>query len=242
MEEQIIEQFVSQGKNHWWFAGRRKIFSTLMRRSLKPNPSRSILDVGCGAGANLAMLSEFGRVTGLESDPGLNRHAASTNPGFRIIQKSVFSLLDEKFDVISMFDVLEHIEDDEAALRWIHDTLSEDGIFFVAVPAHMAFWSKDDELSHHFRRYTPNGLLTVLSTQFQVARMTHYNTFLSPLIYLIIRIRKMLGLDRGGDFEKGSEGIINSVLKLMFCSEAIWLRWFNFPFGVSLYAECRKKT
>ncbi|MDH5750375.1 MAG: class I SAM-dependent methyltransferase, partial [Rhodospirillales bacterium] len=63
MEEQIIEQFVSQGKNHWWFAGRRKIFSTLMRRSLKPNPSRSILDVGCGAGANLAMLSEFGRVT-----------------------------------------------------------------------------------------------------------------------------------------------------------------------------------
>jgi SAM-dependent methyltransferase len=212
-----------------------------MRRAPAPASGRTLLDVGCGAGANLAMLSEFGRVTGLESDPGLNRTAAERHPELRIIHQPVFSPLEEKFDVICMFDVLEHIEDDEAALRWINDNLTDDGSVFLAVPAYGAFWSKDDELSHHFRRYTPKSLLKVINTQFHLARLTHYNTLLSPLIFLIIRIRKLLGRDRGGDFEKGSEGIINSVLKLIFCSEALWLRWFNLPFGVSLYAECRRK-
>ena len=65
MEQQIYERMARIEGDHWWFVGRRRILSSVIGRLDLP-PEAKILEAGCGTGGNLAMLSRFGRVSGIE--------------------------------------------------------------------------------------------------------------------------------------------------------------------------------
>jgi SAM-dependent methyltransferase len=104
------------------------------------------------------MLAQFGKVTGTERDPELRQHARLQWPEYEIVEHALPEPLDRCYDVICMFDVLEHIGDDAAAVRWCHDHLRSQGLLFVSVPACPFLWSRHDEELHHFRRYRPSDL------------------------------------------------------------------------------------
>src|ERR1051325_8101084 len=148
---------------HWWFVGRRAILETFLRQiaSRLAEPAKAgaqtelrILDVGCGTGANLEMLSHFGSSEGVDvSDDALEfcrEKGLKAQKG--LAEKLPFD--DETFDVTTALDVIEHLDDDIAGLKEMFRVTKRGGYSLIFVPAFMWLWGVQDDISNHRIRYT----------------------------------------------------------------------------------------
>lgn len=229
---------------HWWFAGRRTIVKSLISRLDLPAQA-SILDVGCGTGGNLEMLSVFGRVTGLEVNEVARRIARqNTNGRFDIQAGSCPANIPSagrKFDLICMLDVLEHIEEDVASLIKLKDLLTDGGRIVVTVPAYRWLWSRHDEFLHHKRRYTAAELRSKAAAAGLVAeQLSYFNTLLFPLA-AIVRIKDRLLNRREASGTVIPPAPVNALFQRVFSAERFLLHRMPLPFGVSLFAILRPK-
>ena len=232
--------------SHWWFVGRRAILETFLRQivqSLKSeieNPR--ILDVGCGTGANLEMLSQFGSAEGVDvSDEALEfcRKKGLT------VRKGLAETLpypDETFDITTALDVVEHLDDDIAGLKEMHRVTKRDGYSLIFVPAFMWLWGVQDDISHHRIRYTRKQIVERLEKAgFTVERATYANfTFFVP----VLGGRSFM---RATGIKPESENNINistlnGVFGKVFSAERYWLKNLNFPFGVSIVVVARNNA
>jgi len=68
MERIVYEQMAELDQRHWWYRARREVLAALIRREARPPANAHILEIGCGTGHHLEMLSEFGTVDALEPD------------------------------------------------------------------------------------------------------------------------------------------------------------------------------
>ncbi|KIN62176.1 putative methyltransferase [Sulfitobacter noctilucicola] len=138
----------------------------LMRRDLllrifaRQTPGH-ILEIGCGAGSLLCDLSEQGFTSlGVDQSPSalaLARTLAAENENIEIAATTADAEA-ESFDYLTAFEVLEHIEDDHAALADWSRYLRPEGTLVFSVPAHPSRWNAADEWAGHFRRYTRDDL------------------------------------------------------------------------------------
>lgn len=151
------------GTRHWWSRARNRAVLDLVRQALPgPNSEQRILDIGCGNGAVLELLSPFGHVEGLEPDADIL--LAETESRW-LIHRCAFDedfLPGQNYHLITLLDVLEHLEDDQAALEQIARILAPGGKLILTVPAHQQLWTSHDDLNHHCRRYTRKPLLELL--------------------------------------------------------------------------------
>jgi SAM-dependent methyltransferase len=245
MEKSYAEQYALLEGEHWWFRARRMILRALLAQLEWPQQPR-ILEIGVGPGHNLLeVYPPDARLEGIEPDEGLARLAATRGPA-PVFQASIdrlpLEIQDGCYDGITMFDVLEHIPDDARALQIVNRKLRNGGRIVLAVPAYMWLWGQQDVVNQHCRRYTHGELREKLqAANFTVERTTYFNTFLFPPI-AAIRL-----LARTGRREPAPEGDFtyapsssNAVLFNLFSSERIFLRFFDFPFGVSVFAAARK--
>src|SRR6185312_16486006 len=111
---------------------------------------------GCGSGGNLPMLAEFGEVSAFELDEAQLQRARERGIG-TIARGSIPDALPfegQRFDLVVMLDVLEHLEDDHAGLAAVLTRLAPGGFFLATVPAFPMLWSSHDVSHHHFRRYS----------------------------------------------------------------------------------------
>jgi len=226
-------------QKHWWYVGRRLVLQRLIEAYLPSfDPARCILEVGCSAGGNLEMLGRFGRIEGLEMFPAAAAVARRRFPAIPVREGAIPVPLNERWDVIAMFDVLEHIDDERAAVDWLADHLKPGGLLFCAVPAYMFLWSRHDERAHHCRRYTCDQLASVLSTRFDVDYTSYMNTLLFPPIALVRGLQRLLGWDGNGDDKEagGSQPLINAALCKVFAAERFLIPHMRLPFGVSAFA------
>lgn len=132
---------------------------------LLPQPPLDVLEIGCGQGAAGARLARLGRYVGLE--PDAESHAVARErvgaAGGEVRHGSVEQLRDgEQFDLVCAFEVLEHIEDDEAAVAAWVQRLRPGGHLLLSVPAHQDRFAAADELVGHYRRYDPPQLRLLL--------------------------------------------------------------------------------
>jgi len=229
--------------SHWWFAGRRKIIEGFLRDICRKLAKQSpqILDVGCGTGANLEMLSQFGTAEGVDVSPealSFCRERGLNN--VRLGQAEQLPYPDGSFDIVTGLDVVEHLDDDVAGLREMARVLRPGGYALLFVPAFMFLWGVQDDISHHRRRYTEAGLKqAVRSAGFEIDRFTYANlTFFGPI--LLGRVLMRLTGFRPASENNLTVGALNGILGRILGAESSILRHVNLPFGVSAICVARR--
>jgi SAM-dependent methyltransferase len=234
-------------ESHWWFVGRRHIIKSFLERVMRDlkqdrgDEAVKILDVGCGTGANLELLSEFGEAEGVDvSAEALSFCRARGLVNVKQGAAEALPYADNSFDLVTGLDVVEHLDDDLAGLQEMRRVLRHGGRTLVFVPAFMFLWGVQDDISNHRRRYTLNELKRVLrGAGFEIERATYANiTFFAPI--LLGRL-----LMRATGFRPASEnnltiGALNGLLGRILGAESSILRRVNLPFGVSVICVARR--
>lgn len=246
MKAEMYTLHEAHEQTHWWFAARRRIVLHLIRRELamqnRTEPLR-VLDVGCGAGAMLSYLQEFGSVCGVDPSPLAVEYAAGkgTAPVLRggLPRDLPFSR-GERFDLITLLDVLEHVEEDEQSLAALRTLLHPGGSLVITVPAYQFLWSSHDVVNEHCRRYTRTQLAALLqSAGFHVRTISYYNTFLFPPVAAVRMARRAFS----GTAGDGDLGVVprplNVLLREVFALERHLVGRIPLPAGVSLIALAR---
>ena len=229
---------------HFWFRERNQIILWAIKEFFPKN--RVLLEIGCGTGyvasaieKNFPNFKVYGSEIFIE---GL-KHAS-----LRLKKEQLFQLdarripFDNVFDIIGMFDVLEHIDEDERVLEQIHKSLKPKGGIIITVPQHKFLWSKVDDYSCHKRRYNKKELKEKLfKAGFRVNYMTSFVTLLMPIL-VASRITNSLKKDCCPSKEFILPQAINSILAATLKIEQLFIRKkVSLPFGGSLLAIAHKE-
>lgn len=222
---------------HWWFTARRSILAATIEQLQLPKTS-NILEIGCGTGGNLDMLAKFGRVSALEMDSTARSIAEKKTKHIYEIKEGYcpgnIPFANQQFDLICLFDVLEHIENDIEALVAIKKLLNKEGRILITVPAYQWLYGTHDEFLHHKRRYTANELREkIFSAGLKIKRLSYFNTILFPLA-AIARLKDKLFPGTSSTGSKIPLESINFVFCKLFGSEKYLLKHINLPYGISL--------
>lgn len=188
------------------------------------------------------MLSKFGTLEAFELDDEARKIASSKMPiNIRSgILPNGIPYKPGAFDVVTAFDVIEHVEQDVESLERLGQQLAPDGRLFMTVPALPWLWSKHDETHHHFRRYTKASLDAALrKAGLEPVRVSYFNTLLFPLIAGLRLVRKKFGMSETADDAMPSAGV-NAILKSVFGFESNFIGRVSMPIGVSLLAVAKR--
>ena len=163
MEKAIYHKIAAIEDIHWWFIGRRFIVEQILNELFLPKNSE-VLEVGCGTGGNFPLLARFGKVYGVELDDTAREYARKRGIG-TILPGSLpdeIPFTGQRFDLIVMTDVLEHVGEDQVALERLYPRLKSGGYILITVPAFPPSGADMTMLHHHKRRYTKERLRTIL--------------------------------------------------------------------------------
>ena len=231
-----------EGK-HWWFVGRRKIIESFVERVCRDIAKRRarILDVGCGTGANLQMLANYGVAEGVDiSAEALEFCRARGLSKVKLGPAEALPFEDASFDLVTGLDVVEHLDEDAAGLSEMRRVLRPGGRALLFVPAFMFLWGVQDDISHHRRRYTRAELNDAIERAgLSVERSTYANiTFFLPTLIgrLIMRVTGLTPESEANINVSALNGILGWILG----AESWWLRRMSFPFGVSIVCVARR--
>jgi len=235
MEKYLYHLYDKLASRHWWFLGRRKIILDLIDKFLPKKVDLKILDAGCGTGDFLPFLKKYGQVWGIDNSK--EAIELCKNKGSLVIQQSLLNIHFPKnnFDLIMALDVIEHINDELAVIRELKRVAKNDGLIVITVPAYQFIWSGHDDACDHKKRYISAHLKKIGQLAgLKLIKISYFNTFLSPLIILFRLVKKLLKIE-GGDL-KETKPFLNFIFKKIFSAESIFLKYINFPFGVSILA------
>ena len=237
MERIVYDKMAELDDRHWWYRARREVIGALIRRKARPPKGAQLLEIGCGTGHNLAMLSEFGEVDALELD-ATARAVAERRLGRPVMDAPLPELRgvpERRYDLIGAFDVIEHIEDDRAALVSIAKRLKPGGKLVVTVPAHQWMWSAHDEVNHHKRRYSKRGLKRLFErSPLKLEAIGYFNSLLFP-----VAVAKRLVSRAAGSQDSDltlPPSPVNYLLERTFAAERGLIGRVPLPPGVSLFA------
>jgi SAM-dependent methyltransferase len=221
---------------HWWFVGRRRLFAAELTKS-GAKPTDRVLDIGTGTGANLRLLRDLGftAVTGLDSSEEAIGYCASK--GLGAVRRGDICALpfqDGSFDLVLATDVIEHVDDDAAAVREISRILAEGGKALIAVPAFPSLWGLQDRKAFHKRRYRMDPLLALLrAARLSPERFYHFNYLLFVPIYIARRMLDLLRVDLKSEGELNNR-LLNRILSAVFALDISMASMIKPPFGVSI--------
>lgn len=237
MERVVYRQMAELDERHWWYRARRQVLADLIRREAMPPAGGRILEIGCGTGHNLEMLSRFGKIDALELDDEA-RAIAEQRLGRTIMSAPLPELAgvgDRSYDLIAALDVIEHIEDDQSALAAIAAKLKSGGKLVMTVPAHQWMWSAHDVVNHHKRRYSKAGLKQLIeSSPLRLETLGYFNSLLFPLAIAQRLASKLRGRD-DADVRLPSAPL-NAALETVFAAERHFVGRLPLPPGLSLFA------
>lgn len=238
MEKCIFDEMIELETSHWWYRARRDIITQVLNKYFKGQDNLRILDVGCGTGSYLRLLKKFGQVLGLEPNRSMAEYCQ--NQGLKIINCQIENYQSkQKFNLITLFDVLEHIKDDRKTIRILTNLLNKEGYLLITAPAFRGLWSRHDQVCHHYRRYKTKTIENLLGNEFKLIYISYYNFFLFPAIFVGLKIKHFFKTDHLPT--KLPNKLINQWLYKIFSSEKKLIAGGKkMPFGVSLILLAQK--
>lgn len=227
-------------QRHFWFRVRRRLIRERLERHVPDLAQRALFDIGCGTGALVAFLERTGvRVAGAcdAYREGLLLARARVSAPLLLVSESQPPPLAVGQSLVGMFDVLEHVDDDRAMLRWLASVLAPGGVLALTVPAHPFLFDDNDRLAHHRRRYARWELLDKLEQAgFEALRVEH---FMAAMVLPRI-LGRLVGFGlhhRPGELSALSViPVVNDVAYGLLELERRLTRRLRAPFGTSLLA------
>jgi len=246
MEEFTYKEIFDSEENHWWFVGTRNIFFSQIDKYVNKNNKIRILDIGCGTGIVIKRLEKYGYTFGIDISEDAIRFCRKR--GLENIIKAEATQIpfnNNAFNLITIFDVLEHIKFDSIAISEVYRVLKKDGIAIVSVPANKFLWSCHDEVLHHYRRYSKEEIKgKILKCNFKILKISYYNFFLFTFIFIFRLFKKVFYKIKKEKAVKTDiicvPKFINSFLIFILNIECKIISKINIPFGVSILAVIRK--
>jgi SAM-dependent methyltransferase len=232
---------------HFWFQGFRSFVTPLLRQATQGISDARLLDCGCGTGANVEFLGQFGRAFGFDlALAGLTIGRALGRSGLARASVTAAPFPDRTFDVVTSFDVLYSLEtpDERGAVREMYRLARTGGYVVVNVAAMDLLRGDHSILSHERRRYTRQTLGRLLADAgFTVERLTHTNAALFVPMAMARTFQRWRGL--AAEEHSGREITVppepvNTLLAGILQIESLWLRAVDNPFGSSLLCLARK--
>jgi SAM-dependent methyltransferase len=237
MDRSVYQHMAEMDQRHWWYRARREVLAALIAREVRPPAKAQILEIGCGTGHNLAMLAQFGRVDALELDDEA-RALAEERLGRTVMRAPLPGLARVKkahYDLVAALDVIEHIDDDRAALASIAARLKPGGKFVMTVPAHQGMWSAHDAVNHHKRRYSKTTLKALIDgSPLKLEKLGYFNSVLFPLAVAVRGVGKLTGREDSDDTLPPRP--INALFEKLFELERYAVGRLPLPPGLSLFA------
>jgi SAM-dependent methyltransferase len=221
---------------HWWFAGRRRLLTTLFRE-LRAQPHWRVLEVGSGTGANLPVLAALGVRLVVACDlsvEALSHGAPGRAVSLARADACRLPFADGSFDVVLAADVIEHLDDDRQALEEFARVLRPGGHLILTVPAFPSLWGPQDIVAHHRRRYRrPRLLSLVVTTGIRVRSCFYFNYLLFVPILVARKLLLALRVPVASENEINTPWV-NRVLTRVFFLDVDTAPRLHAPFGVSL--------
>lgn len=249
MNQNAHRQFLELERTHWWFRGRRTVYLGLLEHLLGQDRPGRVLDLGCGMGGFLEGLAKLGgSVCPSDVEVESLAHCAERGFGGGVVSSGyALPFADNSFDLVCLFDALEHIPDDHRAMVEIVRVLRPGGRVFVSVPAYQFLYANNDRIAQHHRRYTRSSLGRVFrEAGLEIERNSHTNVFLFPLILPVVLATKaaerLFKLEARSDHTNLSwpiPGFVHNLLHAVFSAELPLTKRFDWPVGHSIAASAR---
>ncbi len=248
MDKQYYKEYLTFEREHWWFRARSRILAAQIANLVRGLPGRArILNIGAALGASSDMLSRYGDVVSVEYEKECCDFVALSS-GKIFINASVTDLPfpPDSFDLVCAFDVIEHVTEDERAVREMTRVCRPGGAVAVSVPAFMMLWSHHDVVNHHQRRYRLHELRRLFKSSGRVLYASYFNSVLFLPIIGVRAITKLLPQKwirsgSGSDFSLVKSRVLDRLFYHVLSLENTWLRrGWSAPFGVSIFASWKK--
>jgi len=245
-----MQAMLGADERHWWYRGRRRVIRAELERLALPSGAR-ILDAGCGSGRTMQLLSAYGLVSGIELSESAAEVARARGVGEVMIGRlEELPWPEERFDLITCLDVIEHTPDDRATLAELRRVCRPGGHLVVTVPAYPRLWSVHDEANHHYRRYSRAALRRAAQEAgWALERMSSFNSMLlAPAAAVRLSRRRRARTLNGTATEIYRDELsigpawLNGALEWPLALEARWLgRGGTLALGLSLIAILRRR-
>ena len=239
-----LDILFAQEEKHFWFLCRKEFILQHIKNYI--SKENRIMEIGAGTGNVSRFLQKNGYKNISVGEMHLNGLRYAKNYGIEECYK--FNLLDSpfenEFDSILMFDVLEHIQDDDLALQNINKSLKKNGNLILTVPSHMWLWNRDDTIAGHKIRYTKTNLIKKLENNgFKIINARYFFMSITPLLYL----RRILNKDTKSnvkneeyEYNMSINPIISKILYFICRIENKINKFLPNLFGGSLFIIVRK--
>lgn len=237
MKNEVYKRHIDNFSKHWWFQARKEIIREIIDNKIKKKID--ILDFGSGSGVNINMLSKFGFINIYEPHSDTKnylKHKYKNKNKFKILDK----IKNQKFDLIILADVLEHIKKDKKVIEKLSNNLKHNGQILITVPAYQFLFSMKDITLGHYRRYNKTQILKLFQ-KFKIIKLTYFNFFLFTPISFLILFFKLFKINFIDKVESAPNQYINKTLFHIFSIERKIIKILDLPFGLSLLGLFKKK-
>jgi len=207
---------------HPWYKARMVLINEIIGTNISLDAK--VLDFGCGSGAVLEMLKDkgFSNIRGADVSESCVALAKSRGLEVNLIKTGSLELAKQKYDLILLLDVVEHIENDLDILKILRSSLSDNGRILITVPAHNFLWRSHDDANQHFRRYSKKSLKKLITdANLKIVHLRWWNSIMF-LGFLFISIKNKISkrflkntMQKKDNFDLPSNFISKIIFKIL---------------------------